>query len=96
MVELLVVEGQVERGGGGVEDAQAFGDDFGADSVAGDDGDAVCSRHGVLLFQGVVRWGCSAAVDRVVGFAAVEDVDDGMRGGEAGAGAGLDGLAGQV
>jgi hypothetical protein len=35
-------------------------------------------------------------VDRVAGFAAVEDVDHGMRGRQARAGAGLDGLAGQV
>ena len=94
VVEVLEVELQVERGGGGVEHAQAFGDDLGADAVAGDDGDAVGGSMAVFL--SVVRRGYSAAVDGVVGFAAVEDVDDGVRGGQAGAGAGLDGLAGQV
>ena len=53
VVEVLVVEVQVERGGCGVEDAQAFGDDFGADSVAGDDGDAVGSRTCVVFLSGV-------------------------------------------
>ncbi len=44
----------------------------------------------------MVRRGCSDAVDGMAGFTAVEDVDDGVGGGQAGAGAGLDGLAGQV
>ena len=40
---------------------------------------------------------CSGlAVDRVCRFAVFEDVDDGVRGGQAGAGPGLDGLAGEV
>jgi hypothetical protein len=67
VLEVLVVQGQVERGGGGVQDAQTFGDDFGADSVAGDDGDAVCSRHGCSFSGCGSTGGCSAVVDRVAG-----------------------------
>ena len=92
VVEVLEVELQVEGGGCGVEHAQAFGDDFGADAVAGDDGDAVGVGHVGTSF----RWSGLQSVDGVVGFAAVEDVDDGVGGGQTGAGTGLDGLAGQV
>ena len=36
---------------GRIEDAQAFGNDFGADTVAGDDGDAVCFGHVRVPFR---------------------------------------------
>ena len=48
---MLEVELQVERRSRRIEDAQAFGNDFGADTVAGDDGDAVCFGHVRVPFR---------------------------------------------
>jgi hypothetical protein len=47
---VLVFQRDAEAPAHGVERAQAFGHDFTADAVSGNDSDSICLRHASLLF----------------------------------------------
>src|ERR1035438_4655078 len=48
-----------ESAGHRLEDAQALGNDLGADAVAGDDGDAMCGIHREVSSRGAAPGGAS-------------------------------------
>jgi len=91
-----VLEGElhVERGRRRIEDTQPLRYDLGADSIAGDDGDAM-GGHGLGFLSVALRVG-SGLVDGVVGgfLRSVENVDDRVLGLQTCAGAGFGELAG--